>query len=269
MAQNNEQLQYFDERESKKAKKAIRSFTDKLNRWIVEASENGLPADKDKIFGYIQQPENIRKHFDKAAKAEAKTTSLKKMQDQIFEAATETATELTQSLNKCFVIQTAEHMPNEQLNKELILKLKDHFYLSGNQLRLNDSFEPIVDSHHTYTPDNVGSELYKSLQKAIAAVQKHNDVCLANGLPDYRLNIADAAKNNPGLNPNGEIRSHEFCTKSLKHISERNLKQLREQAKRPKPGTPTGKEPDSYQPSGGREVPQSKRDPLREIFTIK
>jgi len=266
MAQT-ESLQYYDQREATKAKAALQSFVDKINTWIVQASENGLPIDHKKLFEYIEEPGKIRKDIDKQAKHEAKATAFQAMKNQIYEAAEQTTTELTQSLNKCFVIQTAEHMPNEQLNKELILKLKDHFYLSGNQLRLNDSFEPIVDSHHTYTPDNVGSELYKSLQKAIAAVQKHNDKCVEVGLPEYRINIADTAKNNPGLNPDGDIINHEFCTKSLKHISERNLKQLREQAKRPKVGTPTGKEPDSYQPSGGK--PASKKNPLFPSFTIR
>jgi len=268
MAQT-EQISYFDQQQAKKAKTAIRTFVDKLNTWIVQAQENGLPVDHAKIFEYIQEPGKIRKHFDKQAKEEAKTTSLKKMQDQIHEAATETATELTQSLNQCFTIQTAEHLPNERINTNLVLKLKDHFQLSGNQLKLNDSFIPIVDEHFTSYPDEIGHKLYKSLNKAIQAVQRHNDLCIQYGLPDYRIDITESAKRNTAISTDGTIRTQEFCTKPLKVKSEQNLKQLREQAKRPKTGTPTGKEPESYEPTGGRDVPQGKKDPLRKIFTIK
>jgi hypothetical protein len=229
MAQK-EKIHFFDERQALQEKQAIEKFVKHLNKWLGVATEEGLNVHHERLFNFMERPQAIKDELLKIAKQDAKSFKLKSARQQIINSAEEAAQSLISGLQKCFNLRYLEDSAGGSFNHRLIHDLKSYIDVSEGKVTLIDGWQTIVDAKYTHEPDELGLKLFDSLRKALAAIQRHNDQCVANGLQEYRIELQKNAAGgfiHPLVNQNFEPYTKEFCERNFEKQSEQKLEMMR------------------------------------------
>jgi len=262
--QTNE-LKHFDQSGATRTQRHLNIFIEQLNEWIKNAENEGLSiTNTDQLLSYLTDSQKIKDYFNKLAKTDSKNFKLKSAKNQLFEEAAKTANTLIGYLQRVIKLNYTEESSQPVFwESKVIFELSEYLTLKSGEIFLTQGYETKVNQFFTYHADSKAHELHNELSKAIFYIQKFNELCENEGIPEQKFKIESTLLVNKDL----QINKKELCTRSWEMICKQGRKERKQRGNRPPVGTPQGKEPESYTPTGGKTP--SKKNMNFPTFTIK
>lgn len=183
-------IMFTDVAQIDKDKRVIELVINRLTNLLPKLEKNGIKVKSmDKLFSFIDDPSKLYNAVIAVSESDAKNHTLASIRKSVLDAGLETAKELKRELLGCFngtiTAKTTEDfvLANQfHFDPEAFRVIRPYLELKDSKLLLKPGFEAPIKELRTYSPNEIGTQLFLKLEALISAATSVQEFCDKNGL---------------------------------------------------------------------------------------